>query len=124
MANILIVEDEVDLAKAYQKILEAHKHKVTTAADGEIALKKIDQNVPDLILLDMRLPHMNGLEFLKLLNKKPAAVRRVAVIVFSNMDMEKDIEEAYRLGAKRYILKAWASPQHLIRIVDEQLKRS
>jgi len=121
MAQILIVEDEAHLAEAYRIILAAHGHAVEIAADGEAALQLVAQRVPDLILLDMKLPRVSGLEFLRRLTGGGKQAIKPAVIIFSNQENEPEIEEAYRLGAKKYILKTWASPHNLVKVVDEAL---
>lgn len=119
MKKILIVEDEKSLAAAYKTILETHGYVVVLAYDGEEALQLIDKESVDLILLDMNMPRMNGLEMLRQLE---AAKLQNRVIVFSNQDAPADIEEAFRLGAKRYLLKSWASPQDLVKVVEEGLE--
>jgi len=119
MKNILIVEDEKSLANAYQIILEKHGYIVRLAYNGEEALELIKKDAFDLILLDMNMPKMNGLEMLRNLE---AAGLQNRVIVFSNQDRPSDIEEAFRLGAKRYLLKSWASPQDLVKVVEEGLE--
>lgn len=120
MAKILIAEDEHTLNEAYQMILEKQGHKVYPVYDGLEALKIAAKNPPDLILLDLRMPRLSGIEFLK----KYDPVKNhpdVKVIIFSNLDMEREIDQAYDLGAHKYILKAWASPTELVRLVDEVL---
>jgi len=77
--------------------------------------------VPDMILLDLRMPVMDGVAFLQefdLKDKHPG----VKVVVFSNYDMQDEIDDAYRLGAERYVLKAWASPRELLQIVRDSLQ--
>ncbi len=123
MAKILIAEDEHTLNEAYQMILESQGHEVYPAYDGLEALKIAAKHPPDLILLDLRMPRLGGIEFLKKYdpaNNHP----HVKVIIFSNLDMEREIDEAYDLGAHKYILKAWASPKELVRLVDEILKKN
>jgi two-component system response regulator VicR len=118
--NILIVEDERSLNEAYQMILRKSGYTVHVAFDGQEALEVAGQVEPDLILLDLRMPKMDGLEFLrhyKLLDEHP----KVRVIVFSNYDMQKEIDEAYRLGADRYFMKALASPKELLQVVEATL---
>lgn len=119
MKKILIVEDEKSLAQAYQTILEKHGYQVQLAYDGEEALELIEKTAVDLILLDINMPKMNGLEMLKHLDTDTLKSR---VIVFSNQDAQTDIDEAFRLGAKRYLLKSWASPQDLVKVVEEGLE--
>ena len=119
MKKILIVEDEKSLAAAYQTILVQHGFDAQVAHDGEEALGFIKKGSFDLILLDMNMPKMNGLEMLRELE---AAKLQNRVIVFSNQDNQSDIEEAFRLGAKRYLLKSWAAPQDLVKVVEEGLE--
>lgn len=116
--HVLVVEDEQSLNAAYKMILERAKYKVTTAFDGNEALEKIAENEPDVILLDLKMPRMDGIAFLesyqpKLLKKKPK------IVVFSNFDLQDEIDRAFSLGADKYVLKAWAAPKDLLKIVSE-----
>ena len=119
--TILIVEDERSLNEAYQMILRSSGYPVQVAFDGQEALEICAEADPALILLDLRMPRVDGIEFLKRyqLKKKHPLVK---VIVFSNYDMQKEIDEAYSLGAERYILKAWASPKELVQVVKNALE--
>lgn len=118
--NILIVEDEPTLASAYRTLLEGAGYKVESAYNGEEALEKTKKFEPNLILLDLRMPVMDGVGFLSEYNL-PEKHPDVKVIVFSNYDMQKEIDEAYRLGADRYVLKAWASPREILQLVENTL---
>lgn len=117
--TVLIVEDEQALNKAYQIILRTAGYDVRSAYDGEDALQIVAEHEPALILLDLRMPNMDGIHFLRSydLKKHP----HVRVVVFSNYDMQKEIDDAYDLGADRYILKALASPKELLRVVQDTL---
>lgn len=121
MATILIVEDEKNLNEAYQMILQNQGHEIIAAYDGTEALKVTEKVEPDLILLDLRMPQMGGVEFLKNYNLKKDHPK-VKVVIFSNLDTQHEIDEAYRLGAEKYMLKAWASPKELIQLVKSLLK--
>ncbi len=119
--KILIVEDEISLSEAYHTLLKQANYDVTVAHNGKEALEKVQIIEPDLILLDLRMPLLDGVGFLKeydLAKKHP----KVKVIVFSNYDMQDEIDEAYRLGADRYILKAWASPREILNLVHDALE--
>ncbi len=118
--KILIVEDEHVLNEAYQLILKNEGYDVSVAYDGQQALEMVRDLEPDLILLDLRMPRVSGIEFLSkydLQKKHP----NVKVIVFSNLDTEKEIDKAYSLGAHKYMLKAWASPKELVKLVHNTL---
>ncbi len=121
MLNVLIVEDEKALNQAYEMILKKAGYEVKGVYDGLEALKAVKTFEPDLILLDLRMPNMSGSEFLAKYdakNKHP----KVKIIVFSNLDAQKEIDEVYALGATRYVLKAWASPRELLQLVADTLK--
>ena len=118
--SILIVEDEPDLADIYQTLLVQAGYKVELAHNGQEALELANANPPKLILLDLRMPVMDGVEFLKHYDVKKKH-NKVKVIVFSNYDLQDEIDDAYRLGADRYVLKAWASPKELLQIVKDSL---
>jgi len=120
--TILVVEDETALNEAYQLILKQAGYDVHVAYDGTDALKVTKDVEPDLILLDLRMPHLDGVGFLRKydLDKHTG----VKVIIFSNYDMQKEIDEAYQLGAHRYILKTWASPKELLQVVESTLKNN
>ncbi len=120
MAKILIAEDEKALNDAYVMILQREGHDVKSALDGAEALKITKTFEPDVILLDLRMPDVGGIEFLKRY-KLPEKHPKVRVIIFSNLDMQKEIDEAFRLGAAKYMLKSWASPKELIKMIDAQL---
>lgn len=120
--TILIVEDETALNEAYQLILKQAGYDVHVAYDGEGALKVTKDLEPDLILLDLRMPHMDGVGFLR--SYDLSKHDKVKVIIFSNYDMQKEIDEAYKLGAHRYILKTWASPKELLQVVESTLKNN
>jgi len=118
--TILIVEDDVTLNEAYKTILETANYTVHTAFNGKEALEVAKKNVPDLIFLDLRMPVMDGIGFLKAY--EPTKNNPDAhIIVFSNYDMQAEVDEAYELGAERYVLKALAAPNDLLKIVKDLL---
>lgn len=116
--KILVVEDDVMLNDAYKMILDSAGHATRTAHSGHEALELVEAEEPDIIFLDLRMPIMDGIEFLKQYQPK-VNHPRVKIIVFSNYDMQQEVDEAYELGAERYVLKAWASPKELLRLVAD-----
>lgn len=121
MARILIVEDDKDLNMAYQTILKKTGHTVDSALNGQEALEVAEKFKPDLILLDLLMPIMGGLEFLQHYNldQKPD----VKVLIFTNMENSPEVNEAYNLGATRCIIKSWTAPQSLSKVVDDVLDK-
>jgi len=117
--SILVIEDENTLNEAYQLVLAKAGYDVLSAFDGKEALQILKEVTPDIILLDLRMPVMDGIEFLKNYNKDKSIKNPPRVIVFSNYDMQKEIDQAYALGADRYVLKSMTSPRELISLVSE-----
>lgn len=116
--SVLVVEDEPTLNAAYIRILESGGMYAQSSFNGEEALAKLEEMDPDIILLDLKMPKMSGLEFLATFAKMKDQ-RKAKVIIFSNYDKQTEIEEAFKLGASKYMLKAWASPKELLKVIQE-----
>lgn len=116
--TILVVEDDQALNDAYRAILSSVGHQVETTFNGQEALQLLENGdfIPDIILLDLRMPVLDGVGFLR--EYKPTEHPETTVVVFSNYDSHKDIDEAYELGVDRYVLKARAAPKDLLHLVD------
>ncbi len=112
MANILVVEDNTALNEAYELILTSEGHKVTVAHDGEEGLNTLKSFEPDLILLDLLMPKLDGLGFLKQY-RKLYPKSETKIVVLTNLDQDKEITAALNLGAYKYIVKARTSPKQL-----------
>jgi CheY-like chemotaxis protein len=120
VAKILVVEDDPALNNAYSIILKHEGHEVIVAFDGKEALDKLKGFEPDLILLDLLMPVMGGLEFLQqsdIRNKR----KDVKILIFTNMENSPEVTEAYKLGANRCIIKSWTAPHNLARVVKDTL---
>ncbi len=115
--KILVVEDDQALSDAFSIVLKKEGYEVDTAFDGKDALERVANDEYDLILLDLLMSVLDGKGFLKKFDNQA----NTPVIVFSNLDAKDDIDEALRLGASRYMLKAWASPTKLAELVKETL---
>ncbi len=103
--KILIVEDEAILQKALQEILLQEDYEVVSALDGELGLKMASSEAPDIILLDLILPKMDGFEVLKAL-KKDEKTKKIPIIILTNLGGTEDVQKALVLGATNYIVKA------------------
>jgi CheY-like chemotaxis protein len=119
MSKVLIVEDDRDLNKAYRLILNHFGYNVETAYNGQEALNKNSKFRPDIILLDLLMPVMGGLEFLKQFKKDPS--NKAKILIFTNMENSPEVNEAYALGAHRCVIKSWAEPQNLNNLVSDAL---
>lgn len=120
MTKVLVVEDERSLNQAYVLVLKKAGYDVYNAFNGEEAYEIFMAEKPKLVLLDLRMPKMSGVDFLRKLrpDKNHPDTR---IIVFSNYDEQTEVDKAFRYGASRYILKAWSSPNELIKLVKETL---
>lgn len=123
MARILVVEDDSDLNNAYCIILRHAGHEVVEAFDGKEALEKLSGFEPDLVLLDLLMPVMGGLEFLQAW-QGPKKDPNVKVLIFTNMENSPEVSEAYKLGANRCIIKSWTAPHNLARVVNDTLQKT
>lgn len=119
MANILIIEDEMPLAEAYSFLFRHKGHRVVVAQDGQDGLEKVKKANPHLIIVDMMMPVLDGLGFLKRFDAKKYP--DVKILILSNMASRDYEAEAFALGANRYEIKASLSPPMLINVVDELL---
>ncbi len=115
--HVLLVEDDLSLSDAFSIMLTKQGYTVTCAFDGKEALEKLNIVTPDIILLDLLMPIMDGKEFLKQFSN----TEHIPIIVFSNLDAKSEVHEVLQLGATRYMLKAWATPTELVRVVQDTL---
>jgi CheY-like chemotaxis protein len=110
--RILIVEDDAFLRRACATALERRGYAVQVAGDGEEGLRLVEAHPPDLVLLDLLMPKMGGLEMLRRLRALHAA-KEVPVLVVSSSSRQQDIEELTALGISGYLLKISLSLQDL-----------
>ncbi len=103
--KVLIVEDDRFLRRACETSLRRRGFDVVTASDGEEALRLVREEPPALLLLDMLMPKVSGIELLRTLRADPAT-RDVRVLILSNSSRQADIDEATRLGIYGYLVKA------------------
>src|SRR2546428_6640090 len=111
-ARILVVDDEIEIMRALQRSLTAHGFEVFTASTGEDALEEVAQHRPDLMLLDLGLPGISGLEVCK----RVRAQSNLPIIVLSVKDAERDKVQALDLGADDYVPKPFGIDEVLARI--------
>ena len=112
MAKILIIEDDPLMQRLYQKIFTFEKYEVETAADGEEGLDKARKTKPTLILLDIMMPKMNGLQVLEKLKADPD-LKKIPVVMLTNLAGQKDAETALAKGAVKYIVKSEYEPKQV-----------
>jgi len=111
-ARILLIEDDKFLRRACEVSLKKRGFTVLTAVDGEAGLQQARAGSPDIILMDMLMPKLSGIEALEML-KKDEQLRSIPVVILSNSSVEADVQRAKDLGAIGYLVKADLSLQEL-----------
>src|SRR3989344_3498528 len=122
-STILIVEDDEFLRSLAAKRLEKEGYKIAVAVDGESALTVAVETKPNLILLDLLLPGLDGFEVLRRVRANEV-VGKVPVIVFSNLGQQADIEKAKALGADDFLIKANFTLDDLATRINQKLGRT
>ena len=115
--KILIVDDEEGIVKLVKMYLEHHRYEVITANDGQEGLEKAKTEKPDLIVLDLMLPKMNGYKVCGLL-KKDTRYAKIPVVMFTAKAQEKDVKLGQEVGADAYITKPYESEVLLAKIKE------
>ena len=118
--RVLMVEDHPDIADLYQLKLQLDGYRVAVASDGAAGLRLARSLTPDLILLDIHVPQLDGLQVLAAL-REDEATDEVPVIICSEDDTPQLIKEARRLGAAAYLVKAHLLPSHLSQAISDVL---
>ncbi|TPN86881.1 response regulator [Aquimarina algicola] len=106
--NFLLIEDDEIERLKFARVLQKnnYSHKLIEAENGEDALQILENNelIPDIIFLDLNMPKMNGLEFLKILKSNPS-LKYTPVVILSTSDNHSDLKESYETGIAGYIVK-------------------
>jgi DNA-binding response OmpR family regulator len=120
--TILIVEDDKFLRELIAQKLIKEDFEVSEAVDGEEGIKKIKEEKPDLILLDLILPGIDGFEVLSRM-KKESTLASIPVIILSNLGQKDDVEKGLKMGAVDYLIKAHFTPGEIIDKIKAALKQ-
>ena len=120
MAKILLVEDEELLCKMYRRKLELGNFEVEIAADGEEGFAKAREFKPDLILLDIVMPKLNGIGVLKKIKADPV-INWIPVVMLTNLATGAAIQECLEAGSQGYIIKSDSTPSKLLQDVKKFL---
>ena len=119
MAKILIAEDEPDIQNLIILTLHHAGYDVVTANDGQAAYDLAREEAPDLILLDVKMPRLNGYDTCKLIKAEPT-LRHIPVVFLTVRGADKEVQEGFEAGATEYLIKPFA-PADLIQRVTKLL---
>ena len=121
--KILLVEDDQILAKLYQTKFQREDFDIQLAFDGEEGLEKMKSFNPDLIILDLIMPKVDGFTFLmKLKDDQGLSARKTPILVLSNLGQESDVKKAMNMGASNFFIKADVSLSQMVEMVRKYLK--
>ena len=111
MARILLVDDDKDLLSLYGEVLQQAGHELTTTSDGDDAVELAKSFLPDLILMDIQMPGMDGIEATKRL--KTSSMAKVPIVALTNMQLPREVDAALDAGCDGFIAKPMI-PQDLL----------
>lgn len=120
-AKLLLVEDDATLVKMYEKKFHNDGYEVLIAYDGVEGLEMATKEKPDLVVLDIMLPKLDGISVFKKMRSNPTTFK-MPVLLLTNFDQEDAVFECFKLGAVDYMLKSEVTPQQVVKKVENLLK--
>lgn len=120
--KILLIEDEFFIRDLYERYLTKNGYQVITAVDGQEGLDKALANQVDLILLDIMMPKLTGIEVLERIKKEGSIAKDTPVYLLTNQVQESIIKEAFKLGAEGYLIKAQLLPKQIVEEIENIFK--
>lgn len=121
MKSILLIEDDPFLIDIYTTKLKESGFGVEVASDGETAISKVKELKPDLVILDIVLPEIDGWEILRQI-KSELKMEDLKVIILSNLGQKEEVEKGINLGAVKYLIKAHYTPSQVVEEIKKVLK--
>jgi DNA-binding response OmpR family regulator len=120
--TILLIEDDEFLAELYATKLNLDGFEVILATDGKKGLRSAREKKPDLILLDIILPEIDGFELLKLF-KQDAKLKNIPVVLLTNLSQKDEVKQGLELGAEDYLIKAHFMPSEVVKKVRQVINK-
>lgn len=121
--KILVVEDDQFLREFYKELLSSEGYAVDEAADGEVALSKLQNNDYNLVLLDLMLPKKDGVQVLRDLKATSSKSTNIIIVVLTNLGQDLVIKECFDLGANGYLIKSALNPDQVLTEVKSYLNK-
>jgi len=120
MKRILIAEDDAFLVQIYESKLSQLDYEVVIVTDGDAVLTSIAEQLPDVLVLDIMLPKMNGFDILNTIKSTPQYTH-IPVLIASNLGQREDFEKAKELGASEYLVKSQMGIGEIVSVVVSYL---
>lgn len=120
MKKILLIEDDPFVGRMYRRVFSMNGYEAIWVWNGADGLAKAKSEQPDLILLDIMMPVMNGLEVLDRL-KEMTATRDIPVVILTNLAVPEEIEIALSKGAEKYLIKSDYGPKQVVTLITQLL---
>lgn len=117
MKKILVIDDDQFFGKTLEAAMPEGKYAVLTAEDGQVGLEMLKSEKPDLVILDLMMPKLDGTSFLKKLKESPE-LPKVPILVSSNLSSVKKISDVMALGAVGYVIKSDESMQSIVQDIE------
>ncbi len=120
--KILIIEDEKVLSELLEKKIKEEGYEASVAIDGEEGLELMKKEKPDLVLLDIIMPRMDGFRVMEEMNKDPELnLKKIPVVIVSNSGQPVEIDKALDLGVRDYLIKTQFDPMEVIDKIKKQI---
>ena len=119
--KIMVVEDDVFVMDIYHTKLEQEGFQVIEAANGLEAIKKLEEVIPDVMLLDILMPYMDGLEVLEKI-KADDRFKNIPVVLLTNLSQKEEVNKGLKLGANDYLIKSHFTPSEVLDKIKNFLK--
>ncbi|MDQ5944258.1 MAG: hypothetical protein QG658_325 [Patescibacteria group bacterium] len=119
--KIHLIEDDPLLSRMYERLFTIHDFDFMVDLDSQVGLERVKTEKPDLVLLDIMMPNLNGLEVLKLL-KADDATKAIPVVMITNVEDDDTQKQAEELGADGYLIKSRFDPDETVEYVTKKLK--
>lgn len=120
--KIMIIEDDVFVMDIYQTKLSQEGFQLISAVNGVDAIKKLETEIPDLILLDIIMPYMGGLEVLAEI-KKDDRINKIPIIMLTNLSQREEVDTAMGLGANDFLIKSHFTPSEVLEKIKKMLEK-
>lgn len=123
MAKIILIDDDAVLLKLYSTRLMADKHQVEIATNGEEGINTLKKFTPDVIVLDLLMPKLNGFSFIETIRKDPK-MAKIPIIIFSSVASQEQIDRLKKMGISTILNKIEVTPTQLVQVINQHLTPS